>query len=789
MMMIATHLSRPRCFMFVPRLPAPRLLGAITVFGCFLLSAPHAAAQLLDNGREVSPSLAGPRRISNAAPPPLFQWDRKDVRSPEFRAWLDNEIDWACILYQRTVDYLAAYERLQDLPAEAVSPKLLAFRAECLLEKTPPQADAADRLLGRTLDLTNAHPYVIYVKARVAHALMEPLKAAEMLALAVKSGHVFSPWQRERALAILSMAAERKDIRVDRKQLTLHLEGTPPSWLDAVPALVRTESPKLPAPLLLRLYLKGTKADFDLLGELLLPETRGEFLRQRQGTAIMVALLWSHAQRHEEKEPHLALVSYLDLLRLLSERRDASELSVDEVQVQFTPRVLACVERLTARKNPERVRAWITEAVAKPGSAAWWNLLGFAAYNRAARETTPERVVQQARLALDAFDGAVRKGQEAQPPDPLLDIYLGNRSFALMLLGMYATDERRPYLDRAVKDAREATRRNPGNVTAWSALGNALELLAWGDLGIKERESYAVAAQAFQTQIEKAVKGASGDGLANLGRCFVKRALDEQANRDQLAQARKTLLQALEQAPDHWDATFWLGRIHLELGDMDAAAKSFVTAVNHQPHGLYNALRVGRVLANKPELCKELLQRVLPDDPAQCQASHAPWLIMRSNWQRRENPHDLAEAQPRSIRDAEAAFRLSNHPLVRQRALESLGAAQRSAAANRRLSVETRKKYRQSAMDTMRHLLRLDPGAPRMWEWGQELAQLLEEDAASETVPSADQRRMINDAVGYMHMALAYAPPDQRQDLEQFRDDLIRQGAKADPKRKLAEPK
>ena len=754
---------------------------------CQLLLTAGVMAQPVDNGREESPALTGPRLPQGSKAAPLFQWDKKDRQAPEFHAWLDNEIDWACILFQRTEEYLAAYERLQELPRQAQTPMFLAFRAECLLERTPPEVDAADKLLADVAADGKVPPYVRYVQARIAHARKEPLKAAALVTQAIREGQTFSLWQRERALAVLVTAAERQGMRVDRQQLTVRLEDPAPDWLRATSVLVREESPKLPVPLLFRLHLAGQGQVADSGTELLLPEARGEILTMKQGPTILAALLAERARQQEGTEPHRALAHYLDLLRILADHRTASDLTAAQIQARFTPPILACVEKLTARKNPERVQRWVTTAVAQVDSAAWWNLVGFAAYNRAAREVTTERVVQHARLALEAFDRAVSKGRQTQPADPLLDIYTANRGGASLLLGMYGpTEERRVWLARAAENAREATRLNPDSEAAWSVLGHAQELLAWRELGIGEGTAYAGALQAFQTQIQKGQPGV--DGQANLGRCIAKRAFDGQAGQEQLAQAQQTLQRVVEQAPGHWDATFWLGRIHLERGDLDAAARTFAQALRHEQHGLYNALRLGRLLASRPEDLREILRRVLPAETTQWQAEHALWLVMRSNWQRRENPGDLEQAQPQAIRDAEAALRLTTHPQVRQRALEALAAAQR-AAASRPLPVETRRQYRQAAMRTMRDLVRLDPGAPRMWEWGQELAQLLEEDAGNGALPGEQQRKLLNEAVSFVQLALAYAPTEQRRELEQFRTELIQQGAKADPKRQLAEPK
>jgi hypothetical protein len=761
-------------------------LPAILV--AFLLCTSSAFAQLVDSGREDSPSLIKRRAPSLAKAPPLFQWDKKDRQSPEFRTWLDNEIEWACILYQRTEEYLAAYDRLQDLPAEIMTPKLLAFRAECLLERTPPEVEAAAKLMITAYSRPEIPSYVRYVKARITHAEGEPLKAAEILSHALREGHAFSPWQRERALAVLITAAERRNIVVDRKQLRLSLDDAPPAWLKVAYALAQTDSPRLPVPLMVRLLLAGNGADFNLGEELMVPEARAEILRIKDGPAILAALALRQAQQHEATQPHRALGYYLDLLRLLADHQEASELTAAAIQARFTPPILACVERLSGGKNPERIRKWVTTAVAQIDSAAWWNLRGYAAYHRAAREGTSDRVVNQARLAMEAFDRAVTKGRAAQPPDSLLDIYVANRSGAQIMLGMYATEERKNYLTRAMEDAKEATRLNPNNDSAWSVLGYSLEMLAWRELGIGERESYPQAVDAFQHQVEKGA--AAVEAQANLARCLVKRTLDEQGGNEQLAQARQTLQRVLQQVPAHWDANFWLGRILLEQGDLDAAATAFALAMRHPQYGVQNALRIGRLLANRPEEFRGILQRVLADNGEPRHDGHALWLIMRSNWSRRENPRDLLLPQPQAIRDAEEAFQLSTNPIIKQRALEALAAGQRAAAAARRQTAPAeRQRYRQAAMATMRRLVQLDPGAPRMWEWEQELAQLLEEDANNASVPGEEQRKLLNEAVGFVQLALVYAPAEQRRELEQFRDDLIRQGANADPKRKLAEPK
>jgi tetratricopeptide (TPR) repeat protein len=769
------------------QLPLLSTLRACVALVCSFLCYTAAVGQLVDDGRESSPPLAQPRSARISSAPLLFPWDKKDLKSPEFPTWLDNEVDWACTLYQSTEDYLAAAERLQDLPDNVRTAKLRAFLAECLLEKSPPEVDMADRIM-RTISLqADGSPYIRYVQARVAFARKEPLQAATFLGQAVQKGLTFSPWQRQRALTILKTAAERKTIVIDRRQLTARLDAPAPAWLQAGQTLTQEERPKLPVVLLLRMHLAENGNDPTLLDELLLPATRAELLQQQDGSTLLTILLIRQAQRLEKTEPHRALTNYLDLLRLLADHPEATALSKEEIQKRFTPQVLSCVERLSGQKNPERVRRWVTQAVAEVDSAAWWNLQGFAAYNRAVREATTERVAQQAHLALEAFDRAVSKGRVSQPSDPLLDIYYANRSGSFLLLGMYSTEDRRQYLTRAVEDAREATRRNPQSESAWSALGHATELLAWRELGIGARESYPIALQAFQTQIEKGTNRI--EGQANLGRCLVKRGLEEDADSRQLAQGQNTLQQVLDQMPNHWDANFWLGRIYLERGDLDAAALVFAKAVRHPQHGLHNALRIGRLLANRPEELRQLLQKVLPEAPDQWHEEHALWLIMRSNYFRREYTRDLDQPQPQAVRDAEAAYRLTANPLVKLRALEALAAAQRASALHRRAAADLRQQHRQAAMKTMRELLRLDPAAPRMWEWGQELAQLLEEDANNASLPGEDQRRLFNEAVGCVQLALAYAPPEQRKDLEQFREELIRQGAKADPKRKLAEPK
>jgi hypothetical protein len=189
-----------------------------------------------------------------------------------------------------------------------------------------------------------------------------------------------------------------------------------------------------------------------------------------------------------------------------------------------------------------------------------------------------------------------------------------------------------------------------------------------------------------------------------------------------------------------------------------------------------------------PAALRAILDKAIPSDPTQADPKFAYSLILRSNLVRTEFRDDLERAIPRSIADADAAFRLASAytlassaglspeevTWLRAMARRSGASARALTSMNAEQSIEARRAFRSAMIDDIRDIVKLGPAMPGTWDWALQLAGLLEDDAADRSLPAADRQKLLREALGALKTALDHAPPEHQRRLTDRRKELQR---------------
>ncbi len=404
---------------------------------------------------------------------------------------------------------------------------------------------------------------------------------------------------------------------------------------------------------------------------------------------------------------------------------------------------------------------------ADPNYSGGWNLKGIVHYQQALNQYTVPLLASHAEEALSAYNQAIAQADTSGNSDEFLSIYYGNRSITGLLLGYYAPKtERRSIMERAVQDAEKATQLNRESEIAWGTYGNALEGLAWTPAGVGDSSFYPKALEAYRRQIQ--LRPAIADGYINLSRLLIKWIVDDQGDPRQLNEVETLLAEAQRLEPDHWETTYWLGRLRLWQKRKPDAMAAFQTAVRDPQKGTTNLLRLLLLMQNDhPKELLSLIDAALPQNAKERQPRHALLLLERSRLLYRQFKEDL----PRAMQDADDALALADNATIKAWACE-VGVAVRNELAMKANSDERKREYRAQIIDRLKQLLQHDPDLPVAWMAARNLAVLLEGDATQSGLADAKRRELLNEALSYIRLAIDKAPAEQRVPLQEIRNGL-----------------
>ena len=692
--------------------------------------------------------------------------------------------------------------QLLDYDQRLLSPEMLAYRAEYLLEKLDQTQPAQECLtLAKRKDPSAPTPGIVhYVEARTQHKLGRKEDAA--VALSQAPNDLLVGFRQAKAQEVYAEAAKdrARNLKIDPAKLE-PAGFTAPSWIGQASALCSSmKEDKLPTDLaLLFAWASPTPKAAHL--DLLLEKRVAEVDRRRDGPVLAASLHRRRAKLREASDsagaindyklaydrargaslpplvlyettlaPGLAFAETVGEPRQLDEgmrtqvaalyaakgelidknpeakwdlkqddpNRDAS--TAYEKAVEYYPladrtkakylvqqgRCLAKLgEQLTRGEVLTISRAADTAIRLDGSSPIAFNLKGTATHFRAkfeqasvssrSEEQTRKEVLELLDQADRAFTQAIAQGRNAN--DPELPTFYTNRSLCHTFRGVLnyiskQTTKAREDYGQALKDASEAIKLGPDNPSAYGALGSANLLLAISvESGSPDAQAYWTDGEkAFRKQIE--LRPTNALGHLNLGQLFMRRAQREKdRSGEYLAQAKKSLEEALALDAKYHDSNYWVGVLALEEGQWDRAAQFFYEALQDPRYLLYNA---GRIAGN---LTDDNVEKILFSGRVNLSGNKlelAPWFIMRCRYRigkeftqlKKSEQEPLPASSLKSLEEcmgeADRAAKLAANPVVR-------GMAQDSAVNSRLLAVKVkdvaaadRRRFLEEAKDRLR---------------------------------------------------------------------------------------
>lgn len=257
-------------------------------------------------------------------PAPIFVLG-KNITDPGFPSFLQTSLDRIITSTRVPAEFSRSYRELEQVPSNAISTKLLAFRAECMLESDQKKPALAEQFLRQGVELQDRTAYLQYVQARYWQEMREPLRAVAALEESLKQDISLSGFRRERALSILEEAAQRVSYQADARSLTTVLSEPVPTWLGVAERFMgKAQTNSL---LSLVLAVQGpVPKDPSTLQAILTPAMQEEWARKPQGAIVVTSLKLKLADSLvKAKQPASALNVYAEIWNYLKTHRDHFE--------------------------------------------------------------------------------------------------------------------------------------------------------------------------------------------------------------------------------------------------------------------------------------------------------------------------------------------------------------------------------------------------------------------------------------------------------------------------------
>lgn len=367
---------------------------------------------------------------TNASPERLILGEKR-ASDPDFPVWLETRLQRLIREVERAEEFARLDKELAQVPPERVTPQLLAFRAECVLEGLRDIVEAGrliEESMIRTAAESGPRAYQQYVRARVYQQANEPILAAKFLDRALSLDAVSAAgFRKQRALSIFEDAVQALPLEVNPATLAVTSGATrdDAGWLTRAwewPISVN-EKPLLAATVHLALLSTSGTSELKRLEALLSPNQRTELLRLPRGQQIANGLLKRLAVATSATDPSAAVSYWSELVRSLRDDPTQHDLTPVALYEQVLVPALACVERLPATAPPP----------IRTSAAALW-----AAKGKLLRENPYERwnfpsKLPALREAAMAFGAALKLEPETNRR-ARAELFT-SRSIALILLG------------------------------------------------------------------------------------------------------------------------------------------------------------------------------------------------------------------------------------------------------------------------------------------------------------------------------------------------------------------
>jgi serine/threonine protein kinase/cytochrome c-type biogenesis protein CcmH/NrfG len=247
----------------------------------------------------------------------------KNVADPAFPGFLQTSLDRLIASTQQPVAFSRTYRELEQVPTNAITTKLLAFRAECLIEGESKNLQQAVNFLNQASVMSDSNAYTQYVQARYYQEIRDPWRAVNALEESLKRDISLAGFRRERALGIFEEAAQRVTYASDPATLNSSLVSPIPTWLSVAERFQGKPQPGSTLALMLALKNPPPK-DPTQLQSVIATVTQEDWLKKPQGVVLATSLKLKQAEATAiVKQPVQALNIYADIWNTIKQQREA----------------------------------------------------------------------------------------------------------------------------------------------------------------------------------------------------------------------------------------------------------------------------------------------------------------------------------------------------------------------------------------------------------------------------------------------------------------------------------
>lgn len=243
------------------------------------------------------------------APSPIFVLG-KNIQDPGFPSFLQTRLDSVIANANQPVVFSRNYRELEQVPANAYSSKLFAFRAECMMEGENKNLQQADHWLKQVHALNAPTAYTHYVQARFWQEMNDSKRAVAALEESLKRDISLTGFRRERALAIFEKAAESVHYVTDVQALNAQVAAPFPAWLITAERFTgKNSSSSMMLSLLSAIHHPVPKHP-DELQPLLTSPWHDEILKMPQGPVLLTSIKLKQAEAAQQAKLNDQAIDY-----------------------------------------------------------------------------------------------------------------------------------------------------------------------------------------------------------------------------------------------------------------------------------------------------------------------------------------------------------------------------------------------------------------------------------------------------------------------------------------------
>lgn len=298
------------------------------------------------------PDLLTPASVTTPVPAPIMVLGR-NTGDPTFPGFLNTSLDRMIANTSLPVQFSRSLRELEQVPVSMNSSKLLAFRAECMLEGETKNLLQAGAYLQQAVELGESTAYLQYVQARYWHEQRDTARAVLSLEESLKRDISLAGFRRDRALAIFEEAAQRVSIITDPRTLSATVATPVPSWIALAERYLGKVQTSSSLTMLLA-TLNPAPKDPAVLQPVLTASVQDEWSKRPQGAILITSLRLKQIDAAvAARQSTQALGLYADTWEYIKKNRSAFDSTSPLV---LHDRILAPAQRVAAGLKPNAVR-------------------------------------------------------------------------------------------------------------------------------------------------------------------------------------------------------------------------------------------------------------------------------------------------------------------------------------------------------------------------------------------------------------------------------------------------